>query len=117
MSSFRYRLIQVLLILAFLAIALRLFQFQILEGHKYRKVAQRANPDLVSRGEIVDRNQKVLCIDLNKYTLEYNPTETKEDRYYLAARLNEIIGFNRPELLNSNSSMILAHNLTSKKWV
>jgi cell division protein FtsI/penicillin-binding protein 2 len=115
MSSFRYRLVQVLLILAFLAIALRLFQFQILEGHKYRKVAQRANPDLVSRGEIVDRNQKVLCIDLNKYTLEYNPAETKEDRYQLAARLSEIIGFNRPELLNSNSSMILAHNLTSKQ--
>jgi cell division protein FtsI/penicillin-binding protein 2 len=115
MSSFRYRLVQILLILAFFVIALRLFQFQILEGHKYRKVAQRVNPELLSRGEIVDRYQKVLCIDLNKYTLEYNPTESDEDRSALAMKLNEIIGFSRPSLLHSKSSMILAHNLNSRQ--
>lgn len=115
MSGFRYRIVQVLLFLAFALIALRLFQFQILEGHKYIGKSKKNEAVEIARGEIVDRNQKILCIDIDKYTLEYNPAETKEDRAYLAAKLYEIVGFNKPDLLSSNSSMILAYNLNSNQ--
>ncbi len=86
MSKFRYTLVQILIALAFLIIIARLAQFQILEGHKHAasiKNNQMSNLPDVPRGEIVDRNDKVLALDLTRYTLEYNPVLCNENRAQL----------------------------------
>lgn len=115
MSKFRYRLIQVFLLIAFVAIALRLAQFQILEGTKHANYVKNSGKHLqinAARGEIVDRNEKVLALDLTKYTLEYNPVDTSEDRYRLGLNLNRICNFRKYHLLRSKYSQTLAHNLS-----
>lgn len=117
MSGFRYRIIQILLAAAFLVIVGRLAQFQILDGTKYKALRQEEKPTVVNlaRGEIVDRVGKVLALDLNKYTLEYNPLDLDEDRSRLAAQLSQIFPFNKASLLQSKSSQTLAHNLSKEQ--
>jgi cell division protein FtsI/penicillin-binding protein 2 len=118
MSKFRYTLVQGLIAFAFLVIVGRLAQFQILEGHKHaaavKKNSQSSVQD-VPRGEIVDRNEKVLALDLTRYTLEYNPVICNEDRAQLIARLQSIVNLNKPQLLYRKSSQTLAHNLTKEQ--
>jgi len=112
MSNFRYRLVQFFLALAFLLIAGRLAQFQILEAKKYKRPSNQKIVKInQSRGEIVDRNSKVLALDLNKYTLEYNPLEVTEDRDELARNLSKIINLKNKNLLYSKASQTLAQNL------
>ena len=112
MSRFRYRLIQIILVFAFFVIVGRLAQFQILDAKKYRHVnnpnAEKVNQ---ARGEIVDRNSKILALDINKYTLEYNPLDIKEDREDLAYKLSQIINLKNKNLLYSKASQTLAQNL------
>ena len=115
MSKFRYRIVQVFLVLAFFLIAGRLAQFQILDAKKYRHSSQKAAKINQSRGEIVDRNSKVLALDLNKYTLEYNPLEVEEDRKALALKLSRIFNFKNTKLLYSQASQTLTHNLNKKQ--
>lgn len=112
MSNFRYRLVQICLALVFLIITGRLAQYQIIEGHKYRRDSKQNFTQInLARGELVDRNSKVLALDLNKYTLEYNPLEVDEDKEVLAQKLNQIFGFKNKNLLYSKASQTLAHNL------
>ncbi len=96
----------------------RLAQFQLIEGQKHAshvKNSLRSNSIDVPRGEIVDRNDKVLALDLTRYTLEYNPVESNEDRYALGVRLQEIMNLKDPQLLNRKSSQTLAHNLSKEQ--
>lgn len=118
MSNFRYRSIQILIALAFLAILGRLFQFQILNGQKYSAYIKRYGQTYKispARAEIVDRNDKVLALDLMKYTLEYNPVSTSEDRGMLAFRLEQIIDLKNPEDLKARYSKTLAHGLSREQ--
>lgn len=116
MSGFRYRLIQIILGLAFLLIVGRLGQFQILEAHKYKRPANQKIAKInQARGEIIDRNSKVLALDLNKYTLEYNPLEVDEDRELLASKLSRIINLKNKNLLYSKASQTLAQNLNREQ--
>ncbi len=119
MNSFRYKLAKILLAIAFVAIAVRLFQFQIIEGFKYSKQVKdyrkQLQPIYLSRGEIVDRNNKVLALDIDKYVLEFNPCESKEDKAALAKKLEKIFGFTRAHLLYGNYSKTLALNLTREQ--
>lgn len=116
MSNFRYRSIQILIAIAFLVILGRLFQFQILEGAKHSAITQRygksrtVNP---ARAEIIDRNDKVLALDMLQYSLEYNPAETKENRTELAAKLRQI--FPLKDDLKANYSKVLSHGLTREQ--
>lgn len=118
MSKFRYILVQVLIGIAFLVIVGRLVQFQIIEGRKHaaavKSNSQSNTPD-VPRGEIVDRNEKVLALDLTRYTLEYNPVICNEDRTQLISRLQEIINLKNPQLLYRKSSQTLAQNLSKEQ--
>lgn len=112
MSGFRFRFVQIVLGLAFLLIVGRLGQFQILEASKYKRASNQKIVKInQSRGEIVDRNSKVLALDLNKYTLEYNPLEVDEDRDALATKLSRIINLKNSSLLHSKASQTLAQNL------
>lgn len=115
MSSFRYRFIQIIILIAFAAILVKISQYQIFQRDKY-KGSGYLNGDInIVRGEIVDRNNKVLALDLNKYTLEFNPAESNEDRAKLARELEKIFGFKNHKLLYSKHSLILAHNLSREQ--
>ena len=102
--------------IAFLLILGRLFQFQILEGKKHSEITQRygksrtVNP---ARAEIVDRNDKVLALDMLKYSLEYNPAETDEDRAELVTKLSEI--FPLKDDLSASYSKVLSHGLSREQ--
>jgi cell division protein FtsI/penicillin-binding protein 2 len=116
MSKFRYRFIQIFIVLAFLLIVSKLFKVQILESAKYqRKINLTKTKINKSRGEIVDRYSKVLALDINKYTLEYNPLMDSEDREELAKKLGQIIDLKNKNLLYSKASQTLAHNLTKEQ--
>jgi cell division protein FtsI/penicillin-binding protein 2 len=116
MSKFRYRFIQIFFILAFLLVVSKLIKIQILDSAKYqRKTSLTATQLNKSRGEIVDRYSKVLALDINKYTLEYNPLINDEDKEELANKLSQIIDLKNKNLLYSKASQTLAHNLTKEQ--
>ncbi len=113
MSLFRYRLFQIIAVLAFTAIFGRLFYLQIIQGDKLSKEARRNQvkaEDRIFRGDIVDRIGKVLALDVSRYTLEYNPRNTTENRDVLAKELCKIVKID-PKLIYKNSSHILANNI------
>jgi cell division protein FtsI (penicillin-binding protein 3) len=114
-SGFRYRFIQIAILIAFAAILVKISQYQIFQRDKF-KGSGYLNGDInIVRGEIVDRNNKVLALDLNKYTLEFNPAESNEDKAKLARELERIFGFRNHKLLDSRHSLILAHNLSREQ--
>ncbi len=116
MSRFRYQLTLIVFAIAFLALAGRLFQFQVLEKSKLEVDRSLFKEKiLISRGEIVDRNDKILAVDLNKYTLEFNPLESNEDIDLLYNSLNQIIGLKNIDILHANRSITLAHNLSKEQ--
>ena len=94
MTRFRYQFTLVFIAVLFFGLIAKLFYFQILKKADYavdRSSFVKKIP--ISRGEIVDRNNKVLAIDMNKYTLEFNPVSSKEDKNLLFAQLNKIFAF------------------------
>lgn len=116
MTRFRYQFTLVFIALLFFGLIAKLFYFQILKKADYavdRSSFVKKIP--ISRGEIVDRNNKVLAIDMNKYTLEFNPVSSKEDKNLLFVQLNKIFAFNNKNLLFTNRSVTLAHNLNKKQ--
>ncbi len=121
MSPFRYRLFQIFILVSFAAILVRLFQFQIIEHGKHaNEVRNNHNRQIAEtlRGDIVDRFGKVLALDISKYTLEYNPLNTDEDKTKLAKNLARIINRNNLSqdklntIVHSNFSKIVARELT-----
>jgi cell division protein FtsI/penicillin-binding protein 2 len=119
MTPFRYRLFQIFIGLSFLAIVVRLFQFQILEYSKHKAAVERnaKNTDIeMIRSDIQDRYGKMLSINLNKYILEFYPqNQLSFDRDKLFKSLNEIFGFNKPELLKSNHTEILSREINKEQ--
>ena len=116
MSRFRYQTALVFIAFFFLVIIGKLFQFQVLEKKELQADRNSFKEKiLISRGEIVDRDNKILAVDLNKYTLEYNPVKASVDNQELFEKLSRIIAINNPELLNTQRSVTLAHNLTKKQ--
>lgn len=118
MSNFRYRTTQIFIAFAFLVILGRLFQFQILDGKKYSdyiKLYGKSYHISPARAEIVDRNDKILALDLTKYTLEYNPAKTDEDRDLLAQKLAAIFPLKNPADIKSKLSKTLAHELSREQ--
>ena len=122
MSKFRYRLIQFLVLASFFVVIARLFDLQVLQGSKfYKRVKQlRTNvKSVITRGEIVDRAAKTLAMDIERYTLEYNPcaASKKENKSLLAKKLRAIFDFpeSSKKLLYKDSSQTLAFNLTREQ--
>lgn len=117
MSLFRYRLFQIFVILAFAVIFARLFDLQIIQGHKLSKAAKKFHSkakEAIFRGEIVDRFNKVLALDISKYTLEYNPSNKEPDRELLATEVANLLGLKKAPKLKG-SSLTIGRNLTKKQ--
>lgn len=114
MSRFRFFLVLFFVTLSFSLIIVRLLQLQIFNASKYAYKSKNSNNNNLPRAQIVDRNDKILALDINKYTLEYNPLEVKENRVELIKKLQAIIPLKNPQLLYSKSSQTLAHNLNKE---
>lgn len=117
MSRFRYQFTLVFIALMFLGLVAKLFYFQVIKKSELEVDRSRFEKKIpISRGEIVDRNNKILAVDMSKYTLEFNPIEAKkdsqEDKSKLFDDLQRIIGLENKNLIHANRSITLAHNLT-----
>lgn len=122
MSRFRYRLIQMFVVTSFFAIVGRLFYLQILQGpSSYKRVKQmhQSIKSEINRGELTDKFGKTLAMDIERYTLEYNPVAAskKENKEELARKLGAIFEFTESSrrLLYSKYSQTLAYNLTREQ--
>jgi len=125
-SSFRYRLFQIFVLVSFAAILVRLLQFQVLEHGKHlTEVRNNHNRQIAEtlRGDILDRFGKVMALDISKYTLEYNPLNTDENKTQLARNLARIISRNNLPvdkmdiILRSNFSKVVARELNKEQAV
>lgn len=113
MSRFRYQFTLVFIALMFLGLVAKLFYFQVIKKSELQVDRSRFEKKIpISRGEIVDRNSKILAVDMNKYTLEFNPVKSSEDKDLLFKNLQRIIGLKNKNLVYANRSITLAHNLT-----
>ncbi len=124
MSPFRYKLFQTFVLISFAAIFIKLFQLQILEHSKHINEVRNNHNRQISetlRGDIVDRFGRVLALDISKYTLEYNPIKTKENRETLAYNLANILhrdslsGEKLKTIVSSNFSKIVARELNKEQ--
>jgi len=122
MSLFRYRLIQAFVVISFFAIVSRLFYLQIIQGPSFYKRVKQLHQTVkseINRGEITDKFGKTLAMDIERYTLEYNPVANskKENKEELARKLGAIFEFTESSrrLLYSKYSQTLAHNLTREQ--
>ena len=116
MSRFRYQFTLIFVALLFLGLAAKLFYFQVLKKSELEVDRSRFKKQIpISRGEIVDRNNKILAVDLNKYTLEFNPGQSSENKDDLFNKLKPIINLKNKDLLYANRSITLAHNLSKKQ--
>lgn len=118
MSQFRYRLFQILILLAFIVIIVRVFQLQILEFSKHKVAVERNASNLsfdFNRADIQDRNGKMLAINLKKYILEFYPVNKTKDRSKLASSLKEIFPFKNPELLDNSKFAILSRDINKEQ--
>lgn len=116
MSRFRYQFTLVFIALLFLGLVGKLFYFQILKKKDFEvDRSQFKKKIVIARGEIVDRNNKILATDMNKYTLEFNPVKTKENKDALFNKLQSIINLNNKDVLFANRSVTLAHNLNKEQ--
>lgn len=92
----------------------RLFYLQIIQGSKLLAQAKRFQQTASKpkyRGDIVDRYNKVLALDVNKYSLEFIPSKTiKEDRQKLARKLSRIISVDT-RAITRNKYKTLARDL------
>jgi cell division protein FtsI/penicillin-binding protein 2 len=116
MSRFRYQFTLVFIALMFLGLIAKLFYFQVLKKSELEVDRTRFERKIpISRGEIVDRNDKILAVDMNKYTLEFNPVKSLEDKEKLFNELQKIIGLKNRNLISANRSITLAHNLDKRQ--
>lgn len=101
-------------VLLFVFAAVRLFQFQIVEGAEYRKDAQQSTATTVTimaaRGEIVDRNGIPLTQNKAAFNVEFDFT------------LMEKSARNRLSLDNEKANATIAHLITSfenlgEEWI
>ncbi|MGI5936570.1 MAG: penicillin-binding transpeptidase domain-containing protein [Oscillospiraceae bacterium] len=93
-------------IVAFIVLAAKLFQIQILQHEKYESLAveQQVRETVVkaNRGTIYDRNMKILAMSASADTIYISPAEIKmydEDPELIALKLAEILDLNYEDIL------------------
>ena len=93
-------------IVAFIVLAVKLFQIQILQHEKYESLAieQQVRETIVkaNRGTIYDRNGKILAMSAGADTIFISPAEIKmyeEDPELIARKLSEILNLDYEGIL------------------
>lgn len=89
------------LILFFAVIALRLAQIQVIESSKYKRIAKKQYdvkvPLLASRGNIYDRNGKILASSSTAVSYAADPKIVGNDAVKVAERFASVFGAKRKE--------------------
>lgn len=97
----RILLLKVGLILFFALIAFRLVQIQVIESSKYKKIAKKQYevkvPLLASRGNIYDRNGKILASSSTAVSYAADPKVVGTDAAKVAERFASVFGIHRKE--------------------
>ena len=111
MSRFRYRLIQIFVVSSFFLIVGRLFYLQIIQGPNFHKRVKQLHQSIkseINRGEITDKFGKTLAMDIERYTLEYNPVAAskKENKEAIKLAFNQTVINCRKNYYNKNKEMI-----------
>ncbi len=95
----RLRLLQIVLLVLFAVVALRLFQIQVLESQSYREIARKqyqAKIDLpASRGTLSDRNGTLLASNSLFVSFAADPKLAAEDVQTIAATFSRV--FKKPK--------------------
>ena len=97
-SRFRIRILQILLLILFFAVALRLVQIQIIEFEKYRETAR--NQHILKkilpaeRGTFFDRYGYPITSNTKKVSIAVDPLMAKDSAYKIAKTLSVI--FKKP---------------------
>ena len=96
--------LKVVLVLACLAVAIRLAQLQLVQGQRYRDLAEqnrlRLVPELAPRGLIVDRRGRILASNQTLFRVSVVPQEV-EDLDVLLARVASIVHLPSDQLLQT----------------
>ncbi len=99
-------------------IVARLAYLQLYKGSQFHnrvKQLHALHNSNINRGDIVDRSGKTMAMDIDRFTLEYNPVASdRENREKLATKLSQIFKFpvSAQKLLYKNSSQTLVRNLS-----
>ncbi len=93
-------------IVAFIVLAIRLFQIQVIDHERYESAAieqqVRETTVTASRGTIYDRNGKILAMSASVDTIYISPAEINmydEDPRLIASRLSDILGVDYDSIL------------------
>lgn len=93
-------------IVAFIVLAIRLFQIQIIDHDRYESAAieqqVRETTVTASRGTIYDRSGKILAMSASVDTIYISPAEINmynEDIQLIASRLSDILGTDREKII------------------
>ncbi len=98
-------------ILAFIALAVRLYKLQIIDHEMYEELAisqqLRETSSSAMRGIIYDRNMKVLAMSADVESVYLSPAEIamyEEDPQLIAEKLSEILGIDYDEILEKTKN-------------
>ncbi|MEO8166646.1 MAG: penicillin-binding protein 2, partial [bacterium] len=95
----RILILKVGLILFFAVIAFRLVQIQVVESSKYKKIAKKQYevtvPLMASRGNIYDRNGKILASSATAVSYAADPKVVGDDAVKVAERFASVFGAQR----------------------
>ena len=93
-----------IILLTFVAYALKLFSLQALEGRTYRRQSQRISSQIrqipAQRGEIFDRNATLpMVINTDSFAVDITPAEIPEGYYdTVATRLATYLGISKADI-------------------
>ncbi|MFB3109508.1 MAG: penicillin-binding protein, partial [Candidatus Binatia bacterium] len=98
---FRLMLAGAVFLMMFLAVGLRAFQLQIIQGEKLKRLGERQRLQewtlLPKRGSILDRNGEPLAISLEAQSVYVRPRRLKEPER-AAAQLAKALGMRQKQL-------------------
>lgn len=94
-QALRITVFLVLVSLAFVALISRLFFLQIVETQQFQQLSESNRTRIISiparRGDILDKNGKLLATSKPVFSIQYTPSQTDDDIEVIAKRLEELL--------------------------
>lgn len=101
-TNYRYLFIIISMFVLFFIILARLFKLQLIDFEENLKLSnyysQRQIPILAARGEILDKNGKVLATNVENYVLEYSYRNNSDSFFNVISEVLKILENNNEEL-------------------
>lgn len=98
----KFWVVMFLLNIGFLAVVVKLFNIQVLQAEYYQKLAKNQHETkktlYAKRGTIYDRNNKVIAVSIDSYSIAADPTILKKENIPIIADILARATGNKPEL-------------------